>query len=47
MPDYTIHFHFEDVQLNSFKETSTKAWIARSIEAEKKKGRRIKLHFLF
>jgi probable rRNA maturation factor len=36
MPDSAIHFHFEDVQLNSFMEVSTKAWIARSIEAEKR-----------
>ncbi len=36
MPDSAIHFHFEDVQLNSFMEVSAKAWIARSIEAEKR-----------
>ena len=36
MPDSAIHFHFEDVQLDSFKEASTKVWIAKSIEAEKK-----------
>ncbi|MFT5667458.1 MAG: putative rRNA maturation factor [Vicingaceae bacterium] len=36
MPDSAIHFHFEDVQLNSFKEANTKAWITRSIETEKK-----------
>lgn len=36
MPNSAIHFHFEDVQLNSFKEANTKAWITRSIETEKK-----------
>jgi probable rRNA maturation factor len=37
MPNSAMHFHFEDVQLNSFNEAKTKAWITRSIETEKKR----------
>jgi probable rRNA maturation factor len=37
MPNSAMLFHFEDVQLNSFNEAKTKAWITRSIETEKKR----------